>query len=77
MEQNIVELDVRPILLAKQEPFQVIMETVEKLKPTDVFVMHATFNPTPLLNVMKSKGYANSVECKAEDHYVITFTREG
>ncbi|MCF6092447.1 DUF2249 domain-containing protein [Microaerobacter geothermalis] len=78
MEQkNVVELDVRPLLREKKEPFQVIMETVSQLKPEDTFILHAIFNPVPLLGVMKSKGYDSKVEQLEEDHFVITFTKAG
>jgi uncharacterized protein (DUF2249 family) len=70
---NIVELDVRPYLRKKIEPFQVIMDAVKKLEPSDTFVLHATFKPTPLLGVMKTKGYSNQVEQRDNDHWVVTF----
>jgi uncharacterized protein (DUF2249 family) len=70
---NIVELDVRPYLLKKIEPFQVIMDAVNKLEPSDTFILHATFKPTPLLGVMKTKGYNNQVEQLEKDHWVVTF----
>lgn len=77
MENNIVELDVRPILREKKEPFAQIMEAVSSLKPTDVFVLHATFNPVPLLSVMKGKGYDSEVKEVEAEHFIITFTKKG
>lgn len=76
MEQQkptIVELDVRPHLRKKLEPFQLIMDTVKTLKDDDLFVLHATFKPTPLLGVMKMRGFVNKVEQRAKDHWVVTF----
>lgn len=73
---NIVELDVREQLRNKQEPFQLIMGAVSTLKEDDIFVLHATFNPTPLLKVMESKGYENEVKQIEEDHFIVTFTRK-
>ncbi|KQY94013.1 universal stress protein [Paenibacillus sp. Root52] len=70
---NIVELDVRPHLSKKLEPFQLIMDTVKGLQPEDVFVLHAPFKPTPLLGILKLKGYSNSSERKSSDHWVTTF----
>jgi len=68
-----VELDVREQLRNKQEPFQLIMDTVKTLSKEDVFVLHATFKPTPLLGLMKVKGFTNEVEQLEKDHWVVTF----
>ncbi|WP_069201781.1 DUF2249 domain-containing protein [Bacillus niameyensis] len=77
MEQkNIVELDVRPQLQKKIEPFQLIMDTVKSLKKEDVFILHATFKPTPLLGVMKMKGYVNKVEKQKKNHWTVTFVHK-
>ncbi|WP_338539965.1 DUF2249 domain-containing protein [Paenibacillus tundrae] len=73
---NIVELDVRPHLNKKLEPFQLIMDTVKGLHPEDVFVLHAPFKPTPLLGILKLKGYSNSSERMSADHWVTTFVHK-
>lgn len=70
---NIVELDVRPQLREKLEPFKLIMDTVKKLDKEDIFVLHATFKPTPLLGAMKMKGFVNKVEKKEKNHWIVTF----
>lgn len=76
MEENIIELDVREDLKNKLEPFQKIMAAVKKLEKGDVLVLHSTIKPTPLLTMMKTKGYANEVEKRANDHYVVTFKKK-
>lgn len=68
-----VELDVREQLRNKQEPFQLIMDTVKTLQKGDTFVLHATFKPTPLLGLMKVKGFTHEVEQLDKDHWVVTF----
>ena len=73
---NIVELDVRPYLRKKLEPFQVIMDTVKTLNKEDTFVLHATFKPTPLLGLLKTKGYNNKVDKIDDEHWVVTFTHK-
>ncbi len=75
-EPRTVELDVRPHLRKKLEPFQLIMDAVKSLEKDDTFVLHATFKPTPLLMVMKGKGYRNTVHQVAEDHWVTTFVHK-
>ncbi|MGC5324166.1 DUF2249 domain-containing protein [Brevibacillus sp. SYSU BS000544] len=73
---NYVELDVRPHLKKKLEPFEIIMEAVKKLQKDDVFVLHATFKPTPLLSVMKVKGFVNKVEQVDDEHWIVTFVHK-
>jgi len=73
---QIVELDVRPQLRQKLEPFPIIMEAVNKLHEGDTFVLHATFKPTPLLGLMKTKGFDHSVTHDGGDNWTVTFTRD-
>ncbi|OUM99852.1 MAG: universal stress protein [Paenibacillaceae bacterium ZCTH02-B3] len=75
-EARKVELDVRPHLKNKLEPFQLIMDTVKTLGPDDVFVLHAPFRPTPLLGVMKMKGFAGRAVPVAKDHWIVHFVRK-
>lgn len=72
-EANVVELDVRPQLRNKLEPFQLIMETVKSLDKDDIFVLHATFKPTPLFGVLKLKGLAGKAEQVGQEHWISTF----
>ncbi|MBS4219525.1 DUF2249 domain-containing protein [Bacillus sp. FJAT-49711] len=74
--RNIVELDVRPHLRKKLEPFQLIMDTVKDLKIDDIFVLHATFKPTPLLGLLKVRGFVNKVEKIEKDHWIVTFVNK-
>ena len=73
---NMIELDVRPYLKKKLEPFQLIMETVKGLSKEDLFVLHATFKPTPLLGLMKTKGYHNQVVKMDAEHWTVTFAHK-
>ncbi|MHA0857328.1 DUF2249 domain-containing protein [Paenibacillus sp. CMAA1364] len=71
-----VELDVRPYLRKKVEPFKIIMDTVKSLHKDDIFILHATFKPTPLFGLLKTKGYSHKTEKLASDHWVITFVHK-
>jgi uncharacterized protein (DUF2249 family) len=75
-DAKVVELDVRPMLQKKLEPFQLIMDTVKKLGKDDIFVLHATFRPTPLFGVMKLKGYAGKAEQAGREHWIATFVHK-
>ncbi|WP_339061915.1 DUF2249 domain-containing protein [Tepidibacillus marianensis] len=72
---NIVELDVREMQKAKDEPFHIIMDTVETLQEGEQLVLHAIIHPVPLINVMNGRGLASDVKQIAEDHWQITFLR--
>ncbi|MEO2207332.1 DUF2249 domain-containing protein [Paenibacillus pabuli] len=72
-DNRIIELDVRPHLSKKLEPFQLIMNTVKGLDPMDVFVLHAPFKPTPLLGLLKMRGYSHSSEQINAEHWRTTF----
>jgi uncharacterized protein (DUF2249 family) len=76
VEGRIVELDVREDLLNKLEPFEKIMTAVKELNKEDTFVLHATFKPTPLLGVLKVKGFNHAIEQKAPDHWIVTFVHK-
>jgi uncharacterized protein (DUF2249 family) len=73
---GIVELDVRPHLRKKLEPFQIIMDTVKTLTKEDTFILHATFKPTPLLGLMRTKGYLNAVKKIESEHWTVTFVHK-
>jgi hypothetical protein len=75
-ESKLVELDVRPILEAGGEPFEEIMAAVKSLEPSDVFILHATFNPIPLLRVMERKGYNHNSEQAKKGHWIVRFWKD-
>lgn len=75
-EAKVVELDVRPYLRQKLEPFQIIMDTVKSLEDDHVFILHATFKPNPLFGVLKMKGLVGKAEQIEKDHWLITFVNK-
>ncbi|MEF2966060.1 DUF2249 domain-containing protein [Paenibacillus sp. M1] len=76
-DAKIIELDVRPQLRNKLEPFQLIMDTVKTLGQDDIFVLHATFKPTPLLGLLKMKGFVGKAEPQEDkDHWITTFVNK-
>ncbi len=70
---GIVELDVRPQLLAGEEPFSIIMETFGTLQPGETFVLHATMKPAPLIPLLEGKGYTSTCEQLSSEHWTVTF----
>lgn len=73
MGRRIVDLDVRDMLRAKQEPFHRIMETVDSLTDGDVFQLHATFRPEPLIRLLGNRGFRHAVIREGEDHFIVQF----
>jgi len=61
-EAKVVELDVRDDLKQKKEPFQKIMQAVKTLQEGDQLILHAIFKPTPLLTLLKAKGFTHEVQ---------------
>ncbi len=52
-----IPFDVRPILESGVDPYKSIMEKIELLQPTEALVIINSFEPIPLLNILKSKGF--------------------
>ena len=76
MAKQIVELDVRDILRAKQDPFEQIMGAVQTLAHDDVLELHATFRPDPLLKVLGKQGFHYVTLEKEPEHVIVQFYRE-
>jgi len=54
---EIVTLDVRPILAAGQEPFAAVMQAAEALGPGQTLRLIAPFRPLPLLSMLRNRGF--------------------
>ncbi len=59
---NFVEVDVRPVLRAGGEPFVMIMNAINGLKPGEGLRLLATFKPVPLFQVLGSKGFTHEAK---------------
>jgi uncharacterized protein (DUF2249 family) len=76
MTGDTIVLDVRPVIRAKKEPFQIIMEAVDRMQPEDTLILHAPFKPEPLLKAIYGKGFNNEVTQHNEEHWSVRFFRE-
>lgn len=76
-QNNIVELDVRPILKSGGEPFSEIMGAVGKVPAQGALKLRATFEPKPLFRVLGGKGWKHWVEFGNGDDWMIWFYQEG
>ena len=52
-----VTLDVRPILNSGKDPFNKIMAQLKTMNEKQALLIINTFEPIPLLNILKDKGY--------------------
>lgn len=68
-------LDVRPILAAGDEPFELIMQTVAGLDQSEELVIVSPFEPVPLEEVLGSQGFDYRAVEIGEGDWRVTFTR--
>jgi len=61
-KDKIVTLDVRPVIKSGNDPFNEIMVAVEKLTENETLQIINVFEPIPLINKMKTKGYRSWTE---------------
>ncbi len=70
-DMKVIELDVRPGLEKGIDPFQIIMKEIKTLEEGEVLRVINTFEPLPLINVLKNKGYRSWTE--RQDNLVLTY----
>ncbi len=75
MVDTYVDLDVRPMLRAGEEPFEKIMATVAALGPDVGLRLIANFKPTPLLLVLESKGFTHEAKELGGGDWEVLFRR--
>ncbi len=59
---RITLLDVRDDLAKGIDPFKQIMKTIKDFKEGDILKIVNTFEPSPIINVLKQKGFISHVE---------------
>lgn len=69
-----IDVDVRPTLRAGGEPFGEIMQAVTALKPGEGLRLFATFKPTPLFDVLGSKGFSHEAKELDGDEWEVLFS---
>ena len=63
-KSNVLSFDVREIIAGGTDPFKEIMEKIKLLKKGQTLEIINSFEPIPLINVLKSKGFISEVERK-------------
>lgn len=72
---NILKLDVRPIIDSGKDPFLEIMSAIKQLKDENVFHLINSFEPVPLYSVLENKGFGHWTE-KIDDAFNVFFFKK-
>ena len=70
--EQLVQLDVRPVLAGGPDPFQLIMGKINELEVGQVLEIINTFTPAPLITVLKRQGFSAYTEM-VNDQLVHTY----
>lgn len=75
-KSNLVSLDVRSIIENGSDPFNEIMATVKKLTIDQTLEIINSFEPIPLINKLKRKGFTTWTE-KSDNGIVYSYFKKG
>lgn len=75
-EKSFLEIDVRKDLRNKKEPFDKIMGAISELEDGQDLILHAPFNPVPLHDVLKRKGFDHNAEEIEKKHWKVTYIKQ-
>ena len=68
--------DVRHVLERGEEPFAAISARVDALAAGQGVTIVAPFLPAPLIELLRSEGFASSMERRADGAWAVSFWRE-
>lgn len=68
-------LDVRPHLARGEEPFPLIRARVDALPAGHTLVLIAPFMPAPLIELLRSEGFATQLERRLDAAWSVTVRR--
>lgn len=68
--------DVRDLIRRGTEPFPEIRKRVDALKPDEGLIVVAPFLPSPLVEMLRSEGFASRVERGQGSDWMVYFWRE-
>ena len=72
-DENVVVLDVRPIIGSGKDPFTDIMAKVKSLEDDDIFLLINSFEPIPLYSVLAKKHFEHKTIKKGDKFNVYFF----
>jgi hypothetical protein len=74
--RQLLQLDVRPLLAGGEDPLKLILATIKSLQEEEVLKIINTFEPSPLIALLKQRGWASWTDCPAPGHFETYFFRE-
>ena len=75
--EAITRLDVRDILATGGEPFDLIMETAERVPAGGEFVLVAPFEPAPLVPHLRLRGFRQGLVSQGHDGVITRYHQTG
>jgi len=75
-EAQLVALDVRDLLASGSDPLKLIQQTVKELPEGKVLQLINSFEPTPLIHLLKKQGFSHYVEHLGADLVQTYFYKE-
>jgi uncharacterized protein (DUF2249 family) len=70
--EQVIILDVRPVLASGQDPLRIILEKIKTLESNQVLKIQNSFEPTPLMHLLEKQGfesYAHEVDANLVETY--------
>jgi len=67
-KEQLVVLDVRPVIASGSDPLNIIMEKVKTIEPGRILKIINTFEPTPLILMLEKKGFETYVDEINKNH---------
>jgi hypothetical protein len=68
--------DVRPLFKSGGEPLPEILQRVESLAPAEGLIVIAPFLPSPLIELLGSRGFASKIERGEGSSWMVYFWRQ-
>lgn len=72
-QEQVISMDVRPILSSGEDPLQQIMQKIKSVEPGQALKIINTFEPTPLILLLQKKGFETFTDEIAADHFETYF----
>lgn len=76
-KEQIIELDVRPVISSGSDPLKCIMEKVRSMEAVNVLKVINSFEPTPLIIMLEKKGFETYVDEITENNFETYFYKTG
>lgn len=66
-------VDVRPMCEKGEAPLGTILNAAEQLRPGQVLVVVAPFEPVPLIGLLAQRGFSHSSKLRSDNAWEVTF----